>query len=130
MWEAAPWTTRIPGKHILISATTSCCSIRTCPGKGWRRTMFTRMLLDGISALRFLLQGDFRDFLAVASAHAAFYGMKRYYRGTKNRNNLNNNNVIVIGIYPRSIVADFFLRGKKQFGAPEVVQLDRIMQGQ
>ncbi len=79
------------------------------------RTLFVRMLLDGISAFRFLAQGSMGDFLAVVRAHVAYYGMKREYRGTKKSNNLPHNGVIVSGIYPRSIVADFFLKGKKGF---------------
>ena len=77
----------------------------------------TRMLLDGISAFRFLLQGSLRDFLAVIRAHMAYYGMKRSYSGTGNRNKTGKNSVIVSGIYPGSIVADFFLKGKKKFHA-------------
>jgi len=89
---------------------------KNLPLAGKRRIIFSRMILDGISAFRFLLRADFRDFMAVIRAHASFYGMKGFYRGTNNRNNLNNNPVIVSGIYPGSIVADFFLRGRKQFG--------------
>jgi hypothetical protein len=73
------------------------------------------MILDGISALRFLLQGAFRDFWAVFRAHMAFYGMKSSYRGMENRNKYRENNVIVAGIYPHSIVSDFFLKSKRKF---------------
>ena len=84
------------------------------PGRR-RKTIFVRMLLDGVSAFRYLLQGSLRDFLAVARAHVAYYGMKQSYRGTENRNNLHDNHVIVSGVYPGSIVADFFLKGRKRF---------------
>jgi len=80
-----------------------------------RRVLFTRMILDGISAFRFLLQGAFSDFLAIWRAHLAFYGMKGSYKRTGSKNNLAENNVIVKGIYPGSIVAEFFLGGRKQF---------------
>ena len=73
------------------------------------------MILDGISALRFLIQGDTKDAMAVIRAHAAYNGMKQAYIGTKGPNNLQDINVIVPGIYPRSIVADFFLNGKRRF---------------
>ena len=73
------------------------------------------MILDGISAFRFLLQGAGGDFMAVFRAHLAFYGMKSSYKGIKNQNKYPENDVIVAGIYPRSIVMDFFLRGKKKF---------------
>ena len=79
------------------------------------RIIFIRMILDGISALRFLIQGDTKDAMAVIRAHVAYTGMKQAYKGTKGPNNLQDIHVIVPGIYPRSIVADFFLNGKKRF---------------
>ena len=75
-----------------------------------------RMLLDGISAVRFLFQGAVKDFWAVFRAHVAFYRIKNTYGGSTHQNNLQKNDVIVSGIYPGSIVADFFIRGKKRFG--------------
>lgn len=89
---------------------------KNLPPKKRRRTLLIRMFLDGVSALRFLIQGSFNDFLAVARAHMAYYGMKKGYRGTGDRNNLHKNDVIVTGIYPRSIVVDFFMKGRKRFG--------------
>ncbi len=87
------------------------------PGRG--RIIFFRMVLDGISALRFLFQGAFRDFWAVFRAHRAYYGMKSSYRGTNNHNKSEGNNVIVRGKYQGSIVADFFLKRKRKFSDME-----------
>ncbi len=88
---------------------------KNLPAQGRGRILFFRMILDGISALRFLLQGAFRDFWAVFRAHMAFYGMKSSYRGIKKQNKSPENSVIVNGIYPHSIVADFFLKNKRKF---------------
>jgi len=88
---------------------------KNLPPGGRGGTLFARMLLDAVSAFRFLVQGAPRDFLAVIRAHVAYYGMKKGYRGTEKSNNLPGIDVIVPGIYPRGIVADFFLRGKKHF---------------
>lgn len=88
---------------------------KNLPAKDRGRILFLRMILDGISALRYLFQGAFRDFWAVFRAHMAFYGMKSSYRGIKKQNNFPENNVIVYGIYPHSIVADFFLKNKRKF---------------
>ncbi|MCK4989120.1 MAG: hypothetical protein KAS29_01490, partial [Bacteroidales bacterium] len=52
---------------------------------------------------------------AVFKAHLSFYGMKSSYRGIKNKNKYAENDVIVAGIYPGSIVADFFLKSKHKF---------------
>lgn len=86
------------------------------PGKR-EKVLFTRMLLDAISAFRFLLQGGFRDFHAILRAHRDYYGMKKTYRGTEKVNKLIDNHVIVDGIYPGNIVVDFFLKGRKEFKA-------------
>jgi GT2 family glycosyltransferase len=88
---------------------------KNLPVRGRERILFTRMVLDGISAIRFLLHGDIRECRAVFRAHFAYYGMKSYYKGIKNKNKYPENNVIVAGIYPGSIVIDFFLKGKRTF---------------
>ncbi len=88
---------------------------KNLPTHGRTRILLSRMILDGISAFRFLFQGAFKDFMAVFKAHLSFYGMKSSYRGIKNKNKYAENDVIVAGIYPGSIVADFFLKSKHKF---------------
>ena len=88
---------------------------KNLPIRGRSKILFARMILDGISAFRFLFQGDFKDFRAVFRAHLAFNRMKSSYKGMKIRNKYHENSVIVAGIYPASIVADFFLKGKRKF---------------
>lgn len=88
---------------------------KNLPAAQRNRTLFRRKLLDAVSAARFLLQGAFRECRAVFRAHMAYYGMKRAYRGMKKNDNLPENDVIVSGIYPRSIVTDFFIKGIRRF---------------
>ncbi len=88
---------------------------KNLPAKKRRRIIFFRMILDGISAVRFLLGGSPGDFSAVLRAHRDYYGMKKSYLGINKENILGENDVIVNGIYPRSIVAAFFLKGKRKF---------------
>lgn len=88
---------------------------KNLPVRGRFTTLFMRMMLDGLSALRFLFQGAFKDFRAVFRAHLAFYGTKSSYKGIKNQNKSLENNVLASGIYPGSIVIDFFLKNKKTF---------------
>ena len=79
------------------------------------RTMLIRMILDAVSALRFLVQGAFSDFWAVFRAHMGFYGMKSAYKGIKNKHKTFENSVLASRIYQGSIVFDFFLRKKKSY---------------
>lgn len=88
---------------------------KNLPARKRERVIFTRMILDGISAFRFLSQGALKDFWAVIRAHYAYNGIKHSYRGMNKQSYQQKNNVIVSGIYPGSIVADFFLKGKKRF---------------
>lgn len=88
---------------------------KNLPAKNRHGILFARKVLDGISALRFLLQGAFRDFWAVFKAHLDYSGMKSHYRGLKKLNNSHGNDVIASEIYPGSIVVSFFLKGKKKY---------------
>ncbi len=88
---------------------------KNLPASISKRIILQRMVLDTVSAVRFLLNGAFKDFRAVFRAHFAYYGMKHTYGTRSQRIEFQKNDVIVTGIYPRSIVADFFLKGKKKF---------------
>ena len=90
---------------------------KNLPVRNKKRILFFRKILDGISALRFLAGGSPGDFSAVLKAHRDYYGMKKIYGGIKEENILGDNPVIVSEIYPGSIVAGFFLGGKKTFEA-------------
>ncbi|MEN8229844.1 MAG: glycosyltransferase family 2 protein [Bacteroidota bacterium] len=88
---------------------------KNLPVRKHRRIIFTRMVLDAVSAFRFLLGGARKEFWAVFRAHIAYYGMKSSYSGTKNQNKSTGNNVLVDGIYPGSIVVDFFLKRRRKY---------------
>ena len=74
-----------------------------------------RLLLDGLAGLRLLLTGDYKQTLTIMKAHLHFYRdmgkwMRRrgeIHKLIKKRNEA--------GIYPRSIVWDYFIRRKKKF---------------
>jgi len=88
---------------------------KNLPVRGRGRILFSRMILDGISAFRFLLRGDIKDLRAVFRAHRAYYGMKSSYNGIRNRSKYPENSFIASGIFPGSIVIEFFLKGKRRF---------------
>ncbi|CAN5409170.1 glycosyltransferase family 2 protein [soil metagenome] len=74
-----------------------------------------RLFLDGIAGTKFFFTGEFAHTFAVLRAHYAFYSVV----GTtlKKRNVLKSGitKFATKGIYTKSIVADYFLRGKKKF---------------
>ena len=77
--------------------------------------LFSRMVLDGVAALQFLLTGQVPAFRNVFMAHVAFYRHFSHLR--KQRKQLLNQVVINRHrqIYPGSLVWNFYFRGKRKF---------------
>lgn len=70
-----------------------------------------RLVLDGVAAIKFLLEGGFSDFVAVMRAHFAFYRRLPALRRKRKRQKQNP----CSQMYERSIVVDHYLRGIKKF---------------
>jgi len=76
-----------------------------------------RLLLDGIAAFRFLLKGEFKFFLSVAKAHAAFYSMipntlsKRGAEAVARNKSTPNK----VGRYKKSILTQYFIKNHTKF---------------
>lgn len=76
--------------------------------------IFRRLCLDGIAALRFLYKGKFSHFTSVIKAHFSYYVAitRLNYARRENKKQIRFNRV---GLYSKSILLDYFLRGKKKF---------------
>lgn len=74
-----------------------------------------RMILDGVAAFKFLFAGQFSHFVAVVKAHKTFYGSLK--QTLEKRKELKKQIVeyTITGVYPHSIVKDYYLKGKKTF---------------
>ncbi|GHU93802.1 glycosyl transferase [Bacteroidia bacterium] len=83
---------------------------KNLPNSSLYSLLLLRLLLDGGSALAFLLQGQFSFFMAVVRAHHDFFQLRK---GKRQSNTLSFNKLN--GVHPRSIIADYFLWGKKRF---------------
>ncbi|SEI88003.1 hypothetical protein SAMN05216327_104367 [Dyadobacter sp. SG02] len=77
-------------------------------GRRWK-TVLIRLVLDGISSVRFMATGAWPDVLAIVRAHFAFYGMipelTRKIPRTRYR----------APLYYRSVVWEYFVLGKHKF---------------
>lgn len=72
--------------------------------------IFIRLILDGIAALKFLLQGKPGHFFAVIKAHFSFYkNLKKQFK--KRNNSFKSKNYFKV----KSIVWCYFVLGKKNF---------------
>lgn len=77
--------------------------------------LFTRMVMDGIAGCKFLASGQWSHFTAVLKAHFSFYGSLG--KTLKKRKALKKEikQYTTTAVYIHSVVADFYLRGKKTF---------------
>ena len=77
-------------------------------------SILARLVLDGVAGIKFLVTGHPKLLLAVLRAHFAFYGMfNQLFLEKRKRKSAPLKNLK--GVYPRSIVAAFYLGGKKTF---------------
>ena len=83
------------------------------------------MNLDGVAAFKFLFSAQFSHFWAVVMAHKSFYA----YLGKtlKKRKELKKqiSSYTITAVYLHSIVADYYVRGKKTF--TEIDLKDRFL---
>lgn len=77
--------------------------------------MLWRMVLDGIAGTRMLLGGQVSHFWAVIRAHFAFYARIPATKRKRKALKKNIKRFATKGVYTKSIVAEYFLRGKKKF---------------
>jgi GT2 family glycosyltransferase len=84
-------------------------------GKYLFRSLFFRMIMDGVAAFKFLFSNGFSHFYAIIRAHLHFYRMLPSIRKKrialkkleKNRNST--------GVYMGSVVIDYFVRQRRNF---------------
>ncbi len=84
---------------------------KNMPARHFYPRMALRFALDVIAALKFLMQGHIRDSLAVFRAHLAF--VQKFRQMRKPGRDLPG--TLPDMLYKRSIVADYFLFGRKSF---------------
>ncbi len=76
--------------------------------------LFKRRLLDGIAFAMFIVKFDFKNCKAVWKAHIDFYKMKPSFVAKRKSLLASRNTETHKEIYPRSIVFDHFIHGKKK----------------
>ncbi len=78
-------------------------------------TIFIRLMLDGISAAMYLLQGKLSFFWAVPKAHFAFYRMLGHFAKTRKKNKKLRTVYQHKEMYKKSLVLRFFMFQKHKF---------------
>jgi GT2 family glycosyltransferase len=85
---------------------------KNLPSKKLYYVIFIRLILDGIAGIKFLFSNSPKHFFSVIKAHFSIYGSigeLRKKRATCRRTDSDKN------IFPRSLVYEYFLSGKKKF---------------
>lgn len=75
------------------------------------KTFIARLFLDGVAAMKFLIQGGLKDAFAVLRAHISFY--KNFKTINRKRKQINQNKVSCM--YDSNIAFDHFMWRKKYF---------------
>lgn len=79
------------------------------------RSLFIRMVLDGLAAFKFLVSNGFSHFYAIIRAHLHFYRLLPVIREKRRQLKQKERNRNTSGVYRRSIVVDYFIRKKRRF---------------
>lgn len=88
---------------------------KNLPEKGFYSIFLSRMILDGVAAIKFLAGGEFANFAAVFKAHMNFYILQKKFKNKRDENLKRTKNSSHPEIYSKSIVFDYFLKKKRQF---------------
>jgi GT2 family glycosyltransferase len=84
---------------------------KNLPARNFYIVLAVRLVLDGLSALMYLLKGKTPFFVAVVRAHRQFFAMRKGKRLPNRRLPFSK----LKGVYPKSILLAYFLGGKKTF---------------
>ncbi len=88
---------------------------KNLPKGSFRYILFIRMILDGASAIMYLLQGKFSFFTTVFKAHMAFYSNLKKIRKKRNENIEKQKIFYHPEIFKGSIIFSFFVKRIKKF---------------
>jgi GT2 family glycosyltransferase len=88
---------------------------KNLPSGDLHSVMFRRKVLNGLAAVIFLLRGRFSLFMAVFRAHMSYYGSLPALREKRRKLENNRAGVNTALILNKSIIFEFYMRGRKTF---------------
>lgn len=80
-----------------------------------RKTLFIRFLFDYLAAFQLLISGKYANAKMVRKARKDYHKMKTDFAAKRLENLQNTTGQSIPEIYPKSIVIQYYLRGKKRF---------------
>lgn len=134
------WRAKNQGYRIMYCPNSTVYHVGggTLPKKSWRKTylnmrnnnimlyknlpenrlykvFIARLFLDGVAAIKFLVDAGFMDMYAVVKAHWKFFGMFGKLKKERTRNTL----MPVSMIFQKNLVFEYFIKRKKKFSELE-----------
>jgi GT2 family glycosyltransferase len=101
--ESNPQKTFLNFRNSLLMLT------KNLPKSSLFPVIFTRMILDGIAGLKFLIEGKFSHFVAILKAHFSFYGL--FYQNYKKRDSFQSKKYYQF----KSIVYKYYIKKEKVY---------------
>jgi len=86
---------------------------KNLPPSWFYYVIISRLFLDGVASIKFLLEGGFADFFAVLRAHMHFYRKLPELHAKRRKTK----KVPVSRIYRKNVVVEYFIKQKKSFQA-------------
>lgn len=93
---------------------------KNLPQSSLYATLFIRMVLDGIAALKLLITGNHKDFGAILKAHLNFYQNLGLWQQKRNHCTQQKTSNTSNEILPKSIVWQYFIKKNKKYSEIEL----------
>lgn len=112
---AATLKVESPRKTFLNFRNNRLMLYKNLPESDLKRVLLARFWLDILAAFVFLLKGQWENFTAVFKALMAFSKQKKEYKLSRQEEQEGSVAVDASVFYSKSMIADYFIRGKKKF---------------
>ncbi|UZR93092.1 glycosyltransferase family 2 protein [Chondrinema litorale] len=94
---------------------------KNLPSQNLLPLIFMRLVLDGVAACSFLVQGKFKSILAVLNAHFSFYTNLKSLNLKRNELQPSHKFKVNLPIYNKSIVFSYFVKKQQTFNSLEKI---------
>lgn len=88
---------------------------KNLPDLDFNSIFYTRLLLDYLATIKFILTGKFKNAASIINAHKEFQKIRSTYNSSREDNFKKQVSNPIKTIYSKSILSDFYLKRKKYF---------------
>ncbi|QHL89295.1 glycosyltransferase [Nibribacter ruber] len=105
-----------PRKTFLNFRNGAALLYKNLSDKELNKIFYTRLVLDGVAAVQFLLKGQWKQVQAIWKAHREFFGQKgAYWKEKRQALPVKKETTQLTGWYGHSVVWQYFIKGRKTF---------------